>query len=446
MEICDRETAEAWSGQQDPKTIAAFAARNSLRAMSAIQHVSASSDDLARFFILRSTLIACVSAGEHSQLTANKLARAAQNASEALRSELRTTSSMDNSSASSAGRIALNAVQVAIGENDMIEKGAATAITWAENYVANSYAAANRDAQLLTQIAANSQPASDVFMATLWPSPGESNHAAAEPAGHVKAYESALASMDKETAVWSFWQRWWEGMRTGAPLPWELQERISLIPNELWDVGPRAVSKHIAKIDEAFSGNVEPLNQEVLRSHVKSLLHQPELAADAAESMAAQLERQIADYKREGPANDLPEGFEGLERLPLVFRNISTALRVSGGVEDDTNRLVAEINRLHSVIAELEQDLAKAQHALADARLSTLEAAQQRTLAEKTQTWLMNITLLGSLGLNLAWFMGLEREDLRYPALEAQFEQRIEQMKAARPSEENGDLATTREL
>jgi hypothetical protein len=38
----------------------------------------------------------------------------------------------------------------------------------------------------------------------------------------------------------------------GDPLPWELQEKVALIQNEIWDAGPEAVAAEIARIEAAF--------------------------------------------------------------------------------------------------------------------------------------------------------------------------------------------------
>ena len=62
---------------------------------------------------------------------------------------------------------------------------------------------------------------------------------------------------------WAFWQRWYDAAVAGRPLDWTLQEKIALIPNDIWQSGPEAVAKEIAKIEgehrnRALSGLTNP--------------------------------------------------------------------------------------------------------------------------------------------------------------------------------------------
>lgn len=47
---------------------------------------------------------------------------------------------------------------------------------------------------------------------------------------------------------WEFWAEWYEGMLKGEPLDWELQRRVALIGNSIWNAGPEAVAEEIAEI------------------------------------------------------------------------------------------------------------------------------------------------------------------------------------------------------
>lgn len=47
---------------------------------------------------------------------------------------------------------------------------------------------------------------------------------------------------------WKFWADWYEGMLKGEPLDWELQRRVALIGNSIWNAGPEAVAEEIAEI------------------------------------------------------------------------------------------------------------------------------------------------------------------------------------------------------
>lgn len=46
----------------------------------------------------------------------------------------------------------------------------------------------------------------------------------------------------------AFWREWYQGFLDGKPMDWELQRRVALIEDEIWEAGPAAVSKEIEKI------------------------------------------------------------------------------------------------------------------------------------------------------------------------------------------------------
>ncbi|PQV59112.1 hypothetical protein LX70_00935 [Defluviimonas denitrificans] len=71
--------------------------------------------------------------------------------------------------------------------------------------------------------------------------------------------------MKEGAEIWSFWLRWWDGVVSGRPLPWDLQEKVALIPDEVWDQGAEAVAAEIARIEEQFrlQHEVARLNEEL---------------------------------------------------------------------------------------------------------------------------------------------------------------------------------------
>jgi hypothetical protein len=60
--------------------------------------------------------------------------------------------------------------------------------------------------------------------------------------------------------IWAFWLHWWDGVVSGRQLPWDLQEQVALIPDEVWEQGPEAVAKAIRETegDDASRENPEP--------------------------------------------------------------------------------------------------------------------------------------------------------------------------------------------
>lgn len=74
-----------------------------------------------------------------------------------------------------------------------------------------------------------------------------------------------LASEEQATATnffdnwhqWSgkngaFWREWYQGFLDGKPLDWELQRRVALIDDPIWEAGPKAVAEEIEKIRVIF--------------------------------------------------------------------------------------------------------------------------------------------------------------------------------------------------
>ena len=203
---------------------------------------------------------------------------------------------------------------------------------------------------------------------------------------------------------------------------------MALIPDEDWEAGPERVAARIAEIEADFRD--EPLDQDALRSHSEQLVQQPDVFADAAESTGNQITEEIARYKAEAPANVLPDGFAAFELLPDVYGQIATVLRLHDPGAAQVEKLQAEINRLHGIIAELRRDLEDARFRLETAeRMNALEAAQMRTWGEKLQTTLTNVTLVGALGMSMLTFFGMKAEDLRYEGLKEQLQGLSQEMR-----------------
>lgn len=64
----------------------------------------------------------------------------------------------------------------------------------------------------------------------------------------------------------SFWHRWWRGAVSGQWLDWNLQRDVALIPDEIWQQGPKAVMAAIAEIEArhalALTDNAETIEPD----------------------------------------------------------------------------------------------------------------------------------------------------------------------------------------
>ncbi|MDF1670371.1 MAG: hypothetical protein P1U83_12210 [Roseovarius sp.] len=61
---------------------------------------------------------------------------------------------------------------------------------------------------------------------------------------------------------WAFWREWYYGFLNGKPLNWELQKRVTLIEDAIWEDGPEAVALEIERIRAAFDVETQAADLE----------------------------------------------------------------------------------------------------------------------------------------------------------------------------------------
>jgi hypothetical protein len=69
------------------------------------------------------------------------------------------------------------------------------------------------------------------------------------PAAYTDAWDLLSKTSEPDLA---FWRNWYRGFLDGAPLDWELQKRVALIPNDVWDQGGGAVAEAIREIETNY--------------------------------------------------------------------------------------------------------------------------------------------------------------------------------------------------
>lgn len=80
----------------------------------------------------------------------------------------------------------------------------------------------------------------NMFHAQLWPNPTE--------IGHLLRYLEEFRIHASKHAEWAFWAEWYQGFVDGKPLDWELQRRVAVIDDAIWEQGPEAVAAAIDKV------------------------------------------------------------------------------------------------------------------------------------------------------------------------------------------------------
>ncbi len=57
-----------------------------------------------------------------------------------------------------------------------------------------------------------------------------------------------FAFFGDESETWSFWRDWYRSLLDGKALDWNLQFRVARIDDQIWNAGPEAVAREIARI------------------------------------------------------------------------------------------------------------------------------------------------------------------------------------------------------
>lgn len=107
-------------------------------------------------------------------------------------------------------------------------------------------------------------------------------------------------------STWRFWRDWYQSLVDGKPLDWELQRRISLIDEAIWDQGPAAVSEEIELIKTAYLAERLPQAETIEVNPDTSKLRAVPIPVENAPLMSA-LITQIADA-----TEDALQGHNGL--------------------------------------------------------------------------------------------------------------------------------------
>jgi hypothetical protein len=108
---------------------------------------------------------------------------------------------------------------------------------------------------------------------------------------------------------WTFWTEWHARAMAGDPLPWDLQEKIALIPNDIWEAGPEAVAVEIERIEAEFLIKRLPQSDNIVFDHDEGVFRKetapaakPDLLGATLASVADALDDVLAE-----PANGLTE-------------------------------------------------------------------------------------------------------------------------------------------
>lgn len=183
---------------------------------------------------------------------------------------------------------------------------------------------------------------------------------------------------------WSYWQRWYEGMLNGEPLPWDLQRDIALIDNEIWEAGPDAIAEEIARIEEEFYGR-DPLDEADTKAQVQKLLASHLKSGVEARGLSSLISMALNAYRRE-ISNALPDELEPLEQLPSILDHIALILAGDTPATEQEAQLYSLIQDMARTINALNRRLGRANAATKAAEAKIKDQAARKLFADAFYT------------------------------------------------------------
>lgn len=242
--IADLDQLEAWLETQDPRFSRTIATRASLRSLPALMvasdHSAEKRADTGSLLIgLRATLIS----GVASVCETPDIKRVEVAAFSARTAGLSATRSAAHATARFAALSAT--LSTAISTLSAAEFAGSAALSAADTVGSAALANAFSDGE-----SAKTSAPHQIFTENLWSNPHDADRSLA-------MWEEFATSQDSEN-LWAFWREWYSGMLTGKPIDWNLQLRVALIDDAIWEAGPEPVAKEIERIRAKFE-----LEQEV---------------------------------------------------------------------------------------------------------------------------------------------------------------------------------------
>lgn len=155
------------------------------------------------------------------------------------------------------------------------------------------------------------------------------------------AADRAIQNLTRETGdPNSFWHRWWRGAVSGEWLDWNLQREVALIPDAIWQQGPKAVAAAIAEIEARYTPRYD-LHEELAK------LPRPAQQVVVAVQQAMQHNREALP-----PTFDAIQGLIALEIERLLKRNYTDDLD-----QQECQRQISVYLALYDAVCALRDNL-----------------------------------------------------------------------------------------
>lgn len=207
----------------------------------------------------------------------------------------------------------------------------------------------------------------------------------------------------------------------GDPLPWDLQEKIALMPNDIWEAGPEAVAREIARIEEEFYG--PPLEDATAANLAQRLASAPTFFADIFDSASVSVSYHVDLFLNKAAMNALPDGFQAFGKVSASFASLAEVLRASNDKDSQVKALKAELQAANAVIQELRREFRETRQALLSASHSPAEASRLRRIGQAALATIVTAGALGGIASGIeAGFQLNDRRLASYEALRAEAE------------------------
>ncbi len=244
----------AWTKKQDRSHNEAFAARCALRALPGLGSEQEDVLEETALPVLRALLTSCVAACgrdvEYSHMllqvdeaTKDAFHKATLNAAEqSIRAALRAASTARHTDASDVAADAADTANTSFRSAESAARSIPTTYSHEIDVVVDAARSTVSFASETDATKLGSAGKIAVFSTELWLED-------IVPAFFKGPFSRLVAFWRSRPDIWSFWDRWYQGMLAGRPLDWELQKAVALIPDEVWEKGAEAVADEIAKTE-----------------------------------------------------------------------------------------------------------------------------------------------------------------------------------------------------
>lgn len=215
-------------------------------------------------------------------------------------------------------------------------------------------------------------------------------------------------SLSYANPEWSFWREWYQALLEGNPLDWELQRKVALIKESIWDAGPNALAAEIEKLRESSLTSLDelsPREQAYEPKSVSQILANPAVATASFQSVAQDISIAFETFHRETCINRVPDKFMPLHAVLQLLIGMGRILQQDLAPADKEQALREKVGRLNARIAELEAAL---EAALASSDPIVAPAFKEQ-LGKSLGDWKLYVALVASLWIVSGHDVGLQK-------------------------------------